>query len=1074
MSPVPLDLTVGIVRILYPSGSTAGTGFIVHRDGIIVTCAHVVQDCGAGPGDTVRLAFHTTGEEREATVERNWWRDPKAEDVAILRLHGPLPEGVEPLPLGLAQHSRGHDFSSWGYRLAEVFPSGLAAEGKIQGRTRRRNQDVLQLQTSQIDRGMSGAPLWDVQGGRVVGMVNSFWETRRHQDALLAFAIPTETLRAVCPLLQLSDLCPYRGLEPFTEADAEFFFGRERAVEHLLEHLRQEPRFLAVLGPSGSGKSSLVQAGLIPRLCRGAVPRSDRWAFIPPIRPGRNPFGELEAAGLSGASQGLVEAVQNWQNLHPEAERLALMLDQFEEFLVDCPEETCREFVAQLVALLDSPLPVTVILVMRDDFYSRFAREARPLVKWLERGLANVPLTLEPEEVRAIVEKPAQAVGLDLEKGLADIIVRDVTEAAPQGVSGTILPLLEFALTGLWERREEGLLTHAAYQAVGGVTGGLTHWADGVLSRLDKEQSQLARRVLTDLVHLGDESRNIPDSRRRRTLDELCRHEEKREAVHEVVRLLADARLLSTGRDLSTGQETVELIHDALLREWGQLREWLQDDRRFLAWRQVLERRVWEWQDKERDEGALLDGALLKEAQDWPERRLAEIEDEAQEFIRLSVEKAEAERRARERLRRRITLGLAAGLAVATLLALLAFWQADVARRERDVARARQWAAVGQDALERLRGEQGVILGLALGVESMRLAPSLQADQLLREGLGRMAREVARMTHEGGVVAVAFSPDGRYVVSGSGDGTARVWEAVSGREVARMMHGGDVTSVAFSPEGRYVVSGSDYKTARVWLWRPEDLIEEACHRLPRNLTLEEWQQYVAAEVPYHATCPDKPIPEETPKALESRETQYGALSQGWTLVAGVLILFISALGMVWLGRRRRISVRVRWLYGAALCGFIVLIAAWQAWNAWRALTPFLMDALGLALLAVLSAVLARFSLRASPPGRWSLLLAWPALVLGGYMLAVYALVALRGELHGLPGASWVWQGWAWLEFPVYALRNLPLSWPDFASLWLRWLVAALVVLLLGWCLAQAAESLRWAVGRLRKRGASRG
>jgi KaiC/GvpD/RAD55 family RecA-like ATPase len=412
----------------------------------------------------------------------------------------------------------------------------------------------LQLLSNQIDRGMSGAPLWDVQGRRVVGMINAFWETTRHQDAWLALAIPTETLRTVCPLLQLSDLCPYRGLEPFTEADAEFFFGRERAVERLLERLRQEPRFLAVLGPSGSGKSSLVRAGLIPRLRRGAVPRSDRWAFII-IRPGRNPFGELEAEGLSGASQGLVEAVQNWQRLHPEAERLALVLDQFEELLVDCPEETRREFVAQLAALLDSSLPVTAILVMRDDFYSRFVQEVKPLVRWLEGGLANVPLTLEPDELRAMVEEPARAVGLALEEGLAEVIVREAMEATPQGAPGTILPLLEFALTGLWERREEGYLTHAAYQAIGGVTGGLTQWADGVLFRLDGEQRRLARRVLTDLVHLGDESRNIPDSRRRRTLDDLCRHEGEREAVHQVVRLLADARLLVTGRDLSTGQE---------------------------------------------------------------------------------------------------------------------------------------------------------------------------------------------------------------------------------------------------------------------------------------------------------------------------------------------------------------------------------------------------------------------------------------------------------------------------------------------------------------------------------------
>ncbi|MBC7334657.1 MAG: ATP-binding protein [Clostridia bacterium] len=119
-------------------------------------------------------------------------------------------------------------------------------------------------------------------------MINAFRETTRHQDAWLAVAILTETLRAVCPLLQLSDYCPYRGLDPFTEDDAEFFFGRQRAVERLLTRLKQEPRFLAVLGPSGSGKSSLVRAGLIPCLRQGAVPYSDRWDFIV-TRPGKTP-----------------------------------------------------------------------------------------------------------------------------------------------------------------------------------------------------------------------------------------------------------------------------------------------------------------------------------------------------------------------------------------------------------------------------------------------------------------------------------------------------------------------------------------------------------------------------------------------------------------------------------------------------------------------------------------------------------------------------------------------------------------------------------------------------------------
>jgi hypothetical protein len=336
-----------------------------------------------------------------------------------------------------------------------------------------------------------------------------------------------------------------------------------------------------------------------------------------------------------------------------------------------------------------------------------------------------------------------------------------------------------------------------------------------------------------------------------------------------------------------------------------------------------------------------------------------------------------------ERTQRQIILGLAAGLLITSLLAVAAWSQRNDAPRQREAAQATavseanarataqaeaeaqrnaavreagmrataqaeaeaqrtlaqalQMVATGQLVSDRI--PQGPLIGTLLGVEALqRGGPLLEADQLVRRGLALLPTEVTRMTHNGPVTAVAFSPDGRfavsvggltaqvweaatghevarlthdsevtaiafspdgrfavsvggltaqvweaatghevarlthdsevtavafspdgqYVVSGSGDGTARVWEAASGREVARMTHDRWVTAVAFSPDGRSVVSGSSDDTARVWWWRPEDLIAEACRRLPRNLMWDEWQRYVGPEVPYHATCPGKP------------------------------------------------------------------------------------------------------------------------------------------------------------------------------------------------------------------------
>jgi energy-coupling factor transporter ATP-binding protein EcfA2 len=664
-----IDLKPAIARILSPNGATVGTGLVASDAGarggvaLIATCAHVVRTAGAGPGDKVRVVFHATGEEREVRVEPEWWRDPDAEDVAILCLEGPLPEGVTPLDLGAAEGSANHPFRAFGYPVVGDI-EGLWATGEIKGLVRdAQGRQVLQLASAEIDRGISGGPVLDETRRRIVGMVTATYYpdgTTKHRDT--GFATPTETLRAVCPELQLSDICPYQCLAAFTEDDTEFFFGRERVVKRLAESLRREPRFLAVLGPSGSGKSSLVRAGLIPQLRQGAVPGSERWGVIV-ARPADQPFGQLEAGGLAGASEGLVGAVRAWLERHPEQARLVLVVDQFEELLVTCPEPLRRAFTTQLTGLLEASLPITVVLVMRDDFYGRFARQSPALLGWLERGLVNVPPTLARDELWAIVEDPALAVGLTFEAGLVEAILEDAMESAPEGEGrvgrSTVLPLLEFALTQLWKRRRDGALTHDAYGSIGGVTGGLTQWADRAFYGLEEEQQWLARRILTDLVHLGDESQGLSNSRRRRPLDALCRDEGEREAVHGVVRRLADARLLVTGRDLWSGQEMVELIHDALLREWGLLQGWLRDGRRFLAWRQALEGRVQAWVESapddpaQQDAGWLLRGRELTEAERWLVERGDDLRVDGQGFIQASISLRERDLR----LRLRASLG---------------------------------------------------------------------------------------------------------------------------------------------------------------------------------------------------------------------------------------------------------------------------------------------------------------------------------------------------------------------------------------------------------------------------------
>jgi hypothetical protein len=468
------EILTGIVRILKPDGSTSGTGFLASSDGLIVTCSHVILSKGDKTRqEIVPVVFLATGNQLETKVV--WYSDPSEEDVAVLRINGNLPSGAKPQLLGSSAHSSGHRFKTFGFPEARS-DAGLWGYGTIgDSIVDEHGRPLLQLTgTTEVTPGFSGAPILDMETQRIVGMATAILTKDRWERlGETAIATPTETIEAVCPNLKRSDTCPYKSLRSFTEFDSEFFFGRNKIIKRLIEDIRSQPRFLAVFGPSGSGKSSVIQAGFIPVLKQGLIPGSDRWGIIT-IRPSDHPFENLEREGVPGASQGLVNAASKWLENHSENERLLLILDQFEEVLTNCPEDRRRSFLEQLIELLESNLAITIILVMRSDFFSRLDQEAPSgLIKWVERGFISVSSTLELEELKDIVQKPAERVGLLFEEGLVNLIVDDVMETTwdkgrPIGRS-TILPLLESALTELWRESQKlgsGFLTHEAMPLV--------------------------------------------------------------------------------------------------------------------------------------------------------------------------------------------------------------------------------------------------------------------------------------------------------------------------------------------------------------------------------------------------------------------------------------------------------------------------------------------------------------------------------------------------------------------------------------------------------------------------------
>ena len=688
---------------------------------------------------------------------------------------------------------------------------------------------VWQVKSSEITPGFSGGPVFDEQARRVVGMVTSIAAPDKFgRLSETAFVTPAETLFSIYPAIAASDVRPYMGLAAFAEKDAEFFFGRRKLVEGLEQALRARPRFLLVMGPSGSGKSSVVQAGLIPRLRKGSVPGSDRWGIIV-ARPADRPFENLERAGLRGAYAGLAEAVRGWMERNPGQEKLLLILDQFEEFLVTCPSDLRQRLWKGLKGLLDSDIEVSILAVMRDDFYSRFAADALPeVLAWTQRGFFQVGSELEKEELEEIISEPARRVGLRLEEGLADVIVNDVLDSSGEGGGkagrSTVLPLLEFALTQLWERREQGVLTHQAYQAAGKVTGSLTLWADQVCHSLEREGlGPVARRAFTDLVNLGDETH--PDSRRQRRLAELVhdgKDEKEIEAVRKVVQRLADARLVTTSRDKD--EESVQIIHDSLIREWARLQHWLKKDRAFLSWQRELEREAREWRDtgeaSGRDEGRLLRGRRLEEAERWQKDRGRDLGEGELEFLSASLElrmreleKEEKARVEKERTRKRIIQGVAIFSIFSLALAGLAYNQMLEANDRKEEALARSLASQS----EQMRGVTGSLTeSVLLAVESLRHKETLEGNISLRRSIDLLPRCMAKLQHNGSVGSAVFSPDGQKLATACDDKTARIWNAQTGQELLRLEHDDGVNAAAFSPDGRKLATASSDYTARIW------------------------------------------------------------------------------------------------------------------------------------------------------------------------------------------------------------------------------------------------------------------
>lgn len=644
---------------------------------------------------------------------------------------------------------------------------------------------------------------------------------------------------------------PYKGLRAFQQADAADFFGREALVKRIIERLKEssaESRFLAVVGPSGSGKSSVVKAGLLPALRNGALPGSSRW-FIVEMVPGIEPLEELEAALLRIAvnppesllvqlrqdMRGLVRALK--RVLPDDDTELVLVIDQFEEMFTLIDDERVRaHFIDSLITAVSEPRSrIRVIITLRADFYDRPLNYVR--FGELIRKRTEIVLPLSPEELERAITGPASRVGIQLEQGLVTAIVADVAEQPGA------LPLLQYALTELFERRSGFTLTMQAYHEIGGTMGALARRADELYDGLGEEGEEAARQLFLRLVTLGE---GTEDTRRRVHQSELLSIDAKPDAMTMVIDAFGRYRLLTFDHDPLTRSATIEVAHEALIRQWKRLREWLDDSRDDLRTQRKLTAAAEDWVESQKDPSFLATGSRLDQFEIWKRSTDLALNEHEAEYLKVSVNareaqlaeerarqqrEAELEIRSRNRLRALVAV-MAVAAVVAALLAVAAVSQSQEAQDAR--AEAERNAEIAELNAAETRGlalaanarsaliEHNPTLALALALkanEAFQPVP-VEVMRILSSAIYGPGVRYRFEGHEAAVTSVSFSPDGRLAASGSLDGTIRLWNNRSG-EAIKTISTVDalITRVDFSPDGTVLAaSASD---SNIYLIDPE-------------------------------------------------------------------------------------------------------------------------------------------------------------------------------------------------------------------------------------------------------------
>ncbi|WP_206061471.1 WD40 repeat domain-containing protein [Nonomuraea basaltis] len=597
---------------------------------------------------------------------------------------------------------------------------------------------------------------------------------------------------------------PYLGLAAYGPEDVDRYFGRERLVEHVVHRVTGTP-VVAVFGASGSGKSSLIRAGLLPASRSHPAFSGHEWSWIL-LTPTQSPLQELAyaVAGWGGREPDYGEPGWLDRTLRladPSGDkRVLLVVDQFEELFTLCPDPAERAgFIDELLdAALGAERVATVVLGIRADFYGHCATHPG-LAEVLGQGAQVLVGPMTKDELRSAITQPALRAGLTVERDLIATLLADIA-GEPGG-----LPLLSHALLETWRRRRGNMLTQTGYHASGGAHGALAQTAERTYADFDDAERDAARRVFLRLTALGD---GTEDTRRRAAHTELA-------TVADQATVVGVLNRLATARLVVIGEESVEVAHEALIRAWPRLRRWLTDDRDGLMLHRRLTDATQVWQSADRDPDLLYRAAQLDQVTAWadlPDHAAALNADE-REFLDEAIRLRDKQIRARKRRALRIRLATAVVVVLLAAATVITVIQRNDAREAHRVAVARQLVAEAT-ALREVDPLRAAQLSLA----SWRIAPDLPATRNSLISTQAVALPTRIPGHSGEVRDVAFSPDGQVMATVADKGTVRMWDAAAHEPLGPPLtgHTDMVNGAAFSPDGSMLVTASTDQTLRLW------------------------------------------------------------------------------------------------------------------------------------------------------------------------------------------------------------------------------------------------------------------